>query len=154
VLPPVSVAASNPAEDSTDGAGKPVTFKAENLVDGDPTTAWRTAGNGMGASITLQWAEPVKIQRVGLIPGYAQLDDQGYNRFKENRRVLQAKFVAAGSTKTVDFKDAPDMQFQPFDVTTQNLRIEILATTTDTPKRDFTAVSEVLVLAPPGAKQE
>jgi hypothetical protein len=143
-----NVEATNPAADSTDAAGKPVSFKPEHLIDNNPTTAWRTQGNGAGAKITLRWFQPQTIHKVGLLPGWA-LIDQGQNRFMQNRRVLKARISAGGASREVTFEDEAKTQFWDFAATTDALVIDILATT-DLSDRDFTAVSDVQVIGPPG----
>ncbi len=143
----VDPTASSTAPDSTDAGGAPVSFGVENTIDGDPTTTWRTEGDGVGESLTYRFeAGPVYVTRVGLIPGYAKVDPvDGTDRFDENRRVVQVRWTFDdGRTVVQDFSEAPDLQrvgFPP--VLTSGVTVEVLATTDGV--RDFTAISEVEV---------
>jgi hypothetical protein len=147
VLDPSSVEASSVAPPSHDAAGNEVTFEAENAVDGEDATAWRTVGDGVGESLVLNYDHTVHVTRVSLIPGYAKVDpSDGTNRFTQNRRIRTARFsFSDGSgTNVGPFRDAPTLQGVDVDVDTDSVTIQIL-TTTSNPERDYTAISEVQV---------
>ena len=57
------------------------------MRDGNPTTAWRTAGDGTGAVITITLPEPTVVTRVGLVNGYAK-QVAGVDWYPNNRRIL------------------------------------------------------------------
>jgi hypothetical protein len=145
-LEPTSVEASSVAPPSIDAGGNEVTFDAENVVDGDDATAWRTAGNGVGESLVLNYDYTVHVTEVGLIPGYAKVDPvDNTDRFQQNRRVRVARFsFSDGSSVDVRFHDEPTKQTLQVVHDTDSVTIEILATTSN-PERDYTAISEVLV---------
>ena len=42
------------------------------MLDGNPATAWRTAGDATGQSITITLPAPSVVSRVGLVNGYAK----------------------------------------------------------------------------------
>jgi hypothetical protein len=146
VLDPTSVEASSVAPPSEDAAGNEVTFEAENVVDGEKATAWRTVGNGVGESLVLNYDRTVHVTWVGLIPGYAKVDpSDNTNRFTQNRRIRVARFsFSDGSGINVRFQDEPTLRGVDADVDTDSVTIEIVATTSN-PERDYTAISEVQV---------
>jgi serine/threonine protein kinase/murein DD-endopeptidase MepM/ murein hydrolase activator NlpD len=147
VLRPNTVTASSTAPVGADDAGSAVDYDAANVIDRRPDTAWRTAGDGVGQTLTVQFAAPVRIASVGLIPGYAKVDpaEDRHDRFLQNRRVLRARydFGAAGATN-VRFSGARDWNVEWIDVdaVTDSLTVEILRTTGN-PERNFAAISEV-----------
>jgi hypothetical protein len=145
VLQPIGVDASGTAPDSVDGAGDPVTFAAGNVVDGDPTTAWRIPGDGVGHYLVLTFDRPVHVDSIAMIPGYAKVDPaDGTDRFPQNRRVSAANFgFSDGAVLSFEFADDRQFQIAPIGVDTTEVIMEIVATTTA--ERDFTAVSEIEV---------
>jgi hypothetical protein len=69
---PEVVVASGTAADSVDGAGDAVSFAATQLVDGDPGTAWRVEGDGVGETVTFSWPAAIHVRGIGVVPGYAK----------------------------------------------------------------------------------
>jgi serine/threonine protein kinase len=142
----VQAIASSTAPSSTDAAGDVVTYVARHLIDGDVETAWRTPGDGRGETITLIFDNPVRLDRIGLIPGYAKTDPQtGANRFLQDRIVVSVTYLVPGlpgTTKT--FRPVPVPQFVPLHATTSRITIRILETT-PSGGLDFTAISEIYV---------
>jgi hypothetical protein len=60
----------------------PGDFGADNLIDGDRTEEWQSAGDeGVGAEITFTWTEPVAISEIRI---YNIVDE---TRFKRNFRI-------------------------------------------------------------------
>src|SRR6266545_4768809 len=53
--------ASATAPDSVDDAGNPVGYDAANVLDGDPSTAWRVKGTGRGAVVAIRLPAPARI---------------------------------------------------------------------------------------------
>jgi hypothetical protein len=149
---PRRVTASGVADPSVDSAGATTTFDAANLADGRPDTAWRVAGDGRGQSVQLDFAGPVRVSEVQLIPGYAKLDAiDGTNRFNQNRRVRAVRLeFSDGSSFTATFADLPTLQAValPQPVVSSYLRIVILETTDPGAQngRDFTPISEIVVI--------
>jgi serine/threonine protein kinase len=146
----VQVIASDTAPSSTDAAGNRVTYVPANVIDGDVQTAWRTPGDGQGASITLLFDNPIDIVRIGLIPGYAKTDpDTGANRFLQNRIITSVAYRIPGlpnTTKT--FKPVPLPQFVRLRATTSRITVKILDTTASG-GLDYTAISEIYVFGYP-----
>lgn len=144
VLTVAAVAASSTAPDSEDGAGQTVSFGTDNITDQDPTTAWRTKGDGVGETLEFTFGNQVTLASVGMIPGYAKSDPQtGLDRFAENRRVLSAQLTFSdGTTRYISLQDSAEMQRFDIGLTTTSLTVTI-TDTTDDPKRNFTAVSEM-----------
>jgi len=145
-LAPASVQASATAPPGTDARGAVVSYAAANLVDGDPSTAWRVPGSGQGVVLTLRFAKPVIVTRIGLIPGYAKVDPaDGSNRFFQNRRVHRVRYGAVGISREASFVDQPELQ--TVDVQSKpstEVTVEILESTAPG-DRDFTAISEIEV---------
>lgn len=136
-------AASPPAQN---GCGEQVTYQASQVSDGSPETAWRVAGDGRAASLTVSLAAPGRVTAVGLIPGYDKIDRcTNADRFLQLRRVIKVRWkFDDGSAVEQTFQDARTLQVVQVDVTTARIVIEILATSGG-PELDFTAVSEVRV---------
>lgn len=145
VLRPVDVQASGTAAASQDAAGNPVTFEAANVVDGDPTTAWRIGGNGVGDYLILTFDRLVHIESVAVIPGYAKVDPaDGADRFRQNRRVRSVVFgFPSGEDFPFTFVDDPQLQVVPMGIDTSQMAMQI--TSSSSAQRDFTAISEIQV---------
>jgi hypothetical protein len=136
------------ARDSSDNAGNPVSYSATNLVDGDPTTAWRMNGDASGTELILTWPDPRTITDVGLINGYAKLDAIGDDdRYGQNRRVLEVTWVFDDGTQVIQqLAEVQDMQRLTLDapVTTSSVRLR-LDDVSRPGGRDYTALSELTV---------
>jgi hypothetical protein len=66
--------ASATAEPGQDYSGNWHTYEPANVVDERHNTAWQVAGTGKDEGLLLEYAEPVTVSRIGLIPGYAKTD--------------------------------------------------------------------------------
>jgi hypothetical protein len=123
-----------------------VSYNITNVLDGDPTTAWRVSGDGIGVEIVLDLGGTFNVTRVGLIPGYAKFDaDSNVDRFFENRRITSVVWdFADGSSVTQAFADVSEMQSTAVNVTTTWVRLRITGTTEDG-GRDFAAISDVRI---------
>jgi hypothetical protein len=144
LLDPAGVEASAWAEPSRDGAGSTVTFEAGNVVDGLADTAWRVEGDGVGHTLTVRFDRPVHLTAIGLLPGYAKVDQvSGVNRFRQNRRVTAATYnFDGGAQVAVTFSDTAELQLVEVDADTTTVVIEITGSTRAT-ERPYTAISEV-----------
>ena len=81
-----------------------------NVVDGNKNTAWveGSPDDGIGEWIKLTFTESKKINKIGVIPGYAKTD----RIFKANNRVKSATLIFSnGDTQVVAFEDQPEMQY-------------------------------------------
>lgn len=145
LLFPAQIGASGTAPDSRDAAGDPVTFDVYNVIDGDPTTAWRVPGDGIGDYLLLSFDQPVHVTGIGVVPGWAQVDPtNGADRFLQNRRVSAAQFqFSDGQVLDVDFSDQPLLQQVGVGVETTELIMWITGSTAA--PRNFAAVSELQV---------
>lgn len=147
-LQPVSVTASSTAPDGFDSAGDPVTYAAANLVDTDLTTTWRASGDAVGDRIELRFSTAVRVDRVGLVPGYAKVDPvDGTDRFLQNRRVRRARVEAGNAVVEATFAEEPVLQSVELggEVVTDLIVVTILESVGPA-DRDFTAISEIDVL--------
>ncbi len=145
--------ASSTAADGVDLSGNAVTYAVANTFDGDPETAWRTDGDGIGETITLEIAGgPVYVTEVGLIPGYAKVDPvDGTDRFTENRRVEAAEWAFDGAITQGQAFDVDNRNLQsiPVDGVLTSRIVLTIMDTTDDGGRDFTAISEIVVRGVP-----
>lgn len=122
------------APPTTDFDGNLVAYEASQMGDGIPATAWRTAGDATGETITVTLAEPGVVTRVGLINGYAK-KVAGVNWYPNNRRTVAVSWgFDDGTTVEQALAERPGMQ-----------RIEVPPVETSTVTLTFTAVT------PPGA---
>jgi len=145
-IQPVSASATSTAPAGQEADGTPVSYGAANVIDGAADTTWRTAGDGVGARLTLSLPSSTEVGRVGLIPGYAKTDPvDGTDRFAENRRVLAVRWIFDDGT-TVDqtFEEQREVQFIEASATTSTVIVEIVSTTSHG-GRDFTPISEIEV---------
>ena len=74
------------APPTTDFDGNLVAYEASQMGDGNPATAWRTAGDATGGTITVTLTEPGVVTRVGLVNGYAK-QVAGVDWYPNNRRI-------------------------------------------------------------------
>jgi hypothetical protein len=121
VLPitPAAVAADCQAPPATDDAGNPVTYLPPNMVDGNPNTAWRCDGDGIGHTITINLGAETPIAELGLINGYAKLDPKSNaHRYPEYRRITAVTWsFPDGTTVQQTFADNAE--------TSQTVRIPV-----------------------------
>ena len=142
----VEILASGEAAPGQDACGTPVPFSPARAGDGDPTTAWRVEGSGRGSYLVLRFGEPVRVDRIGIIPGYAKTDPcDGMDRFFENRIVRRVRYsFDSGDSVIQDLAPEPQLQFRQVDVATTEIRIEIVRTSAHG-GRNYTPISEVAV---------
>ena len=92
---------------SVDGANRATSYEPQRAVDGDPTTAWRCDGDGIAQSLTVAFGTPVRIERVGMIPGLAKTDPgNGTDRYAQNRRISTVRIIT-------DTGQAMDVRLDP-----------------------------------------
>ncbi|WP_049821266.1 discoidin domain-containing protein [Kineococcus radiotolerans] len=102
VLTPARVTAPGSSPDSADAGGRTTTYVAANVLDADPSTAWRTEGSAAGSSLTFTFDAPVRVTEVGLINGFAKVDPHdGTDRYPQGRRVLAVTWTFQGPTGPV-----------------------------------------------------
>lgn len=143
-LDEASVRASTTTASSTDANGNPVDYSPGYMVDGDPTTAWRADGDGVGYELVIDLGDLYHVTSVGLIPGYAK-SDGSIDRFAQNRRIERVTWdFSDGTSVEQSFEDAPTMQSVTADATTTWVRVHIDASTEDG-GRDNVAISDVSI---------
>jgi hypothetical protein len=145
-----TVAASAQTGPAQNGCGQTTSYDASNVQDGDPSTAWRTQGDGTGQSLQFTLPASTHLTQVGLIPGYDKIDNcTAADRFAQMRRVTGVRWTFADGS-TVDQKLTGDrtMQLMPINVVTTTVTMEILGTTPPG-ELDFTPVSEVQLIGSP-----
>lgn len=153
-LDPVSVTASSFSPGSSDCDGTvAVTYVPENVLDGRPDTAWQVGGDGTGQSITFDLGASTSVRQVGLVPGYDKVQPCGNrtDRFPQNFRVSQVRWVFDDGTSEVQSLDVSNrsMQLTSVDATTQQIRMEILATVPGTESDVDTPISDIQIVGVP-----
>jgi len=130
--------------------GAPVDYEAGNMLDGVPETAWRMPGDGTGAEVAITLAEQSRLTSVGLINGYAK-KDAGRDWYHGNRRIQQVEWVFDdGTTVPQTLGDTTGVQSIDVDVTTTTITLRLVAVSapgTGRDARDFTAISDLLLVA-------
>ncbi len=136
------------APPSQDNSGRLVGYFPDYLIDGDPATAWRCAGSAEGEQIRLSYPYQVRVEAVGMIPGYAKRDPaDGEDRYPQNRRMALARWTfddGTSVTQRLDI-DPSNRTFQAMavpGVTTRSVVLTILRTSAPG-SRDFAAISEL-----------
>lgn len=144
ILLPSSIRATVSAEPAQNGCGQTVTYDPPLMIDGDPSTAWRTVGDGRGVKLTVFLSERTKLTEVGLIPGYDKRDQcTGVDRFTQMRRVSSVRWsFDDGTSIEQTFSDTRELQSIPVSSTTSKVEIEILSST-QAGGLNYVTVSEV-----------
>lgn len=97
-----------------------VTYAASNLIDGNTSTAWVEGlpGMGIGAQVRIQFDQPVDVQMVCLVDGYAE----SWDLYKRNSRVRLLTASSDQGSREALLTDAatPDRPavYQPVNVPT------------------------------------
>jgi hypothetical protein len=138
------------APPTTDLDGALVAYESGQMGDGDPRTAWRTAGDASGQTITVALSQPGVVTRVGLLNGYAK-QVAGVDWYPHNRRILSVTWgFDDGTSVEQTFAERPAVQrltVPPVQTGTVTITI-----TSATPPgsgnlgRDYTAISEVSII--------
>jgi hypothetical protein len=82
------------ASNGVDSLGDTTSYGWRNLLDGDPSTAWRMKGDGAGSQLRLRFAAPVTVSAVGLLNGYAKVDPgDGTDRYAQERQITDVKWI-------------------------------------------------------------
>ena len=148
----VSVDASSQTGPGQNGCGQPTNYDPANVQDGDPTTAWRTAGDGTGQTLHFVLSGPTHLTKVGLIPGYARVDPcTQANRFDQMRKITSVMWTFdGGATKAQQFAPQAEMQTVSVDVVTTAVTVEITGTTPPG-GLDYTPISEISLTGYPAS---
>jgi hypothetical protein len=153
--PPAEVAAQadvdvpGTAPEGVDSAGNTIGYAAANLVDGDPSTAWRVEGDAEDEEIVLTLPSARTITEVGMVNGYAKVDEEsGDRRYGQNRRVLTATWIFDDGTEaSFELEETVEPQVftldAPVETTTVRIRLDEVS---DPGGRDFTAIGELSLI--------
>jgi hypothetical protein len=142
-----TVAASAQTGPAQNGCGQTTNYDPANVQDAQPSTAWRTLGDGTGQTLQLTLAAPTHLTQVGLIPGYDKIDDcTSADRFAQMRKVTSVRWTFSdGSKVDQPFTADRTMQSLPVDVVTNAVTVEILGTTPPG-DLDYTPISEIALV--------
>lgn len=141
------------ASPSRDVQGNAVRYEAFNMLDGQPDTAWRMAGDASGQEVVFQLDGPTRITQVGLLNGYAKVEP-GYDGYAANRRITSVEWVFADGT-VVPQTLAEDLAVQSIplsDVVSDTVTLRILTVSEPAAGpagRDYTAISDVSLVGSP-----
>jgi hypothetical protein len=143
-----AVKADRTADPGKDGAGRTITYGAENLVDGKAETAWRVPGFGTGEAITITLAAKSKIQVVGLSNGYTKVDaTSGEDQYDKGRRILSVTWIFDGGLNVNQSLEDDDRNVQLLEIPeVQAQSVKLLINSTTDPGQftnDYTAISEI-----------
>jgi hypothetical protein len=152
----IAASASQTAPAGVDACGNPVSYPAANLLDGNPETAWRVLGDGIGSSIELRLARPYLISEVQLIVGYAKYDpcDRGVDRWPQGYRAAELRIeFGDGSSSNVALRDVREMQAIRLDQPVRSDLIRLTVLNSNPPLVSFpnryAAVSEISLIGAP-----
>lgn len=141
------VVATDTAPVANDACSQPVAYDATNMIDGLGDSAWRTAGDASGQTLTFRLGTARRVLAVAVLPGYAKVDPcDGADRWAENRRPTSVTWTFDdGSQVAQPLTDSATVQKVSVDTTTTTVSLRIDGVTAN-PARDFTAITEVAVL--------
>lgn len=147
--------APSTAPDSADAGGRTTSYAAANVLDGKPSTAWRTEGDATGETLVFTFDAPVRLTQVGLVNGFAKVDPyDGTDRYEQGRRITAVTwtFRTANGPVTVQqsLRDG-DRRVQtttvaPVEVTEVDLTIDRTTRPGAGGRFDRTAISDVQFL--------
>ncbi|PUA80581.1 discoidin domain-containing protein [Nocardioides currus] len=155
----VRIDAPPAAPPTTDLDGQRVAYGPRRMIDDAPGTAWRTAGDATGQTITFTLPGPSTIRRVGLVNGYAKQVPSStgvVDWYPNNRRVTAVEWVFDnGTTIRHVLAEVPRLQrltIEPVTSATVQLRIvEVTSPGAPPLGRDFTAIGDVVIAGNPVA---
>lgn len=137
------------APPTTDLDGTLVAYEPRQMLDGNPATAWRMAGDATGETITIRLQPGFAVTRIGLVNGYAK-QVAGVNWYPLNRRVRAARWTLGdGTTVRQELQQNPKRQVRRIDpVATRQITLTLTSVSRPGPGslgRDYTAISEIVV---------
>lgn len=139
--------ATGTAADGVDSQGATITYSADNLLDGDTTTAWRTNGTGVGEIITLRFDRLCQLTTLRIVDGYSKTDPgDNTDRWRQNRRVSRFTITTdhqQDATLDPNERDWQTLSLPPSNV--EAVELEIRESAPRKTDRDFTAISEIRV---------
>ena len=141
--------APSTSPDSRDAAGRPTSYAADQMLDADPATAWRTNGDATGEVLTFVLDTTRPVSRLGLVNGYAKTDPAtGVDRYAQGRRITRVTWLVDGREVPQELVDGV-RELQVVDVgpvVVGQVQLRIDATTGPGDAAfDRTAISEVTI---------
>lgn len=100
-------------------------FPADNLIDSDPTTMWQVGQEGVGATLTFFFPEPVALERIE----FKNISDQ--EAFLRNFRARGLRISPDDTTRPTIVELANTRDLQPVAIQTEltkTVRIEVTST--------------------------
>jgi hypothetical protein len=100
-------------------------FPADNLIDADPTTMWQVGQEGVGATLTFFFPEPVALQRIE----FKNISDE--EGFRRNFRARGLRISPDETTRPTIVELADTREVQPVAIQTEltrTVRIEVTST--------------------------
>lgn len=143
---PTAASASCTAKPGVDSAGHRVSYGVDQVLDADPTTAWRCDGPGRGMTLEFTLPAGTRIGEVGLIPGYAKTDPKSHaDRYAQNNRITQVRWTIGDTVVTQRMSgDAHDRSMRTMRVPrTRASTVTLEIRKTEQGPRDTTCVSGV-----------
>ncbi|GAA0305004.1 hypothetical protein GCM10009528_22780 [Kineococcus aurantiacus] len=149
---PAGVRVPGTSPDSADAGGRTTSYAAANVLDGRPSTAWRTEGDATGSTLTFTFARTVRLTEVGLVNGFAKVDPyDGTDRYQQGRRITAVTWTfltPTGPVRVPQRLTDGDRRLQrlnvaPVEVTSVELTIDAVTSPGAGGRFDRTAVSDV-----------
>lgn len=100
-------------------------FPADNLIDSDPLTMWQVGQEGVGATLTFFFPEPVALERIE----FKNISEE--NQFRQNFRVRGLRISPDDTTRPTVVELANTRDVQPVAIQTEmtkTVRIEVTST--------------------------
>jgi hypothetical protein len=129
------------AHASSSYSSPPYSYPAENLVDGDPSTAWAEGANGGGAGqwVDMTFPKTRHLAELCILPGYAKRPEL----FTKYGRPKTLRFdFSDGTSRLVTLADSPTLQHFAVSAVARSARMTIVDVYHGTVS-DRTYVSEV-----------
>ncbi|HEY6795179.1 MAG TPA: hypothetical protein VI248_10925, partial [Kineosporiaceae bacterium] len=145
---PAGITASASSTSRPDGA---VTYVAENTLDGDPSTAWNSAGGlhpgSGGIALTYTFGHPVDLRSIVVLNGYQKVRRRSghspVDLYPANARVRWVRIVTDAGRWTWELADRRAPQsFTAATGRTGSVRLDVMSTYPSTTYPDI-ALSEV-----------
>ncbi len=149
---PTGASAPSTSPDSADAAGRTTGYDVENVLDGSPSTAWRTEGDATGSTLTFTFDGAVRLTEVGLVNGFAKVDPyDGTDRYAQGRRITAVTWTFRTATGPVPVRQTlrdgdrgvQRLTVTPVEATSVDLTIEDVTRPGAGGRFDRTAISDV-----------
>lgn len=150
-IQPERVAAPLQTAPGFDACRQTTTYEPQQMFDGNPTTAWRTAGDGTGRNITINLGGETLVTSAGLLNGLAKVDScDGTDRYFDQRRVTSVVWSFDDGTTVSQTFDPSTKTVQSIDISAVTTRVALQITgTTPAGARDFTPIAEIEIVGVP-----